>query len=84
MNRQRLGNSLTAPRLLSDLLPYNNSAKLSVDDVELLKYESKNLKDMNFKENMRREQRKRELKKLQVLEKEYAHSQKLQLAKLER
>eukprot|EP00347_Sterkiella_histriomuscorum_P020705 403336794 len=84
INRARLGNSMTAPKLLSDLVMNNGHSKFEVSDDVMLKYESKKLRDNNIQENLRREQKKRETQKLQILEKEYAYSQKIQLAKIER
>ncbi|CDW86303.1 UNKNOWN [Stylonychia lemnae] len=82
--RARLGNSMTAPKLLSDLVMNNGHSQYEVADDIMLKYESKKLKEHNFQENYRREQKKQQLKKQQILEKEYAYSQKVQLAKIER
>ena len=82
--RARLGNSMTAPKLLSDLILNNGQSKFEVGDEVRLKYESRKLRDYNQQENLKREQKKQQLKKLQILEKDYAYSQKIQLAKIER
>lgn len=64
LERARLGASLTAPKQLSDLIQNGGQTTLtSVDDDVLLKYESRVLRDRNFKENMRREMKKQQMKK---------------------
>ena len=62
--RARLGNSMTAPKLLSDLIMNNGQSKFEVGDEIRLKYESRKLRDYNQQENLKREQKKQQLKKL--------------------
>lgn len=56
----------------------------SLDDNVLVKYENRLLKEGNLRENLRREQKKQRLRKLQILEKDYAESQKRRLERVEK
>eukprot|EP00347_Sterkiella_histriomuscorum_P022964 403336468 len=68
------------------LSPQSKPPKISqiFDEEFVVKKEMRDLKTVNLKENLEREQKKKEFKKLAILEKEQMYSQKIQQMKLEK